>query len=67
MNTLPGRARAFSNGDILLKAGADAELSFVILSGRVEPRNAASLHIGENQSASGGNDTPFRFIIDVKA
>lgn len=47
MNTLPGRARAFSNGDVLLRAGADAELGFVILSGRVELRNPSGTLVGE--------------------
>ncbi len=31
-----------------------------------EPRNAVSLHIGENSIEAGGHDTPFHFVIDVR-
>lgn len=47
MNTLPGRARVFSNGDLLLRAGRDAETGFALLSGRVELRNAAGALVAE--------------------
>lgn len=32
-----------------------------------EPRNAVSLHIGENAIEAGGYDTPFHFIIEVRS
>jgi CRP-like cAMP-binding protein len=41
MTNLPARTRSFSDGDILLEAGADHERGFVILSGHVEIRSEA--------------------------
>lgn len=35
--------------------------------GLEEPENVAHLHIGANEIAAGGADTPFRFILDVLA
>tara|TARA_R110002110_G_scaffold415612_6_gene651994 strand:- start:19266 stop:20129 length:864 start_codon:yes stop_codon:yes gene_type:complete len=41
MNSLPGRTRVFSDRDVLLRAGEDPDAGFVIVTGRVELRNAA--------------------------
>jgi CRP/FNR family cyclic AMP-dependent transcriptional regulator len=47
MNTLPGRARVFSGQDFLLRAGEDPDVGFVIVTGRVELRNATGNLLGD--------------------
>lgn len=47
MNTLPGRTRVFSDQDVLLRAGEDPDAGFVIVTGRVELRNAAGTLLGD--------------------
>lgn len=47
MNTLPGRTRVFSDQDFLLRAGEDPDAGFVIVTGRVELRNAAGVLLGD--------------------
>ena len=47
MNSLPGRTRVFSDRDVLLRAGEDPDLGFVIVTGRVELRNAAGTLLGD--------------------
>ncbi|MBT6537040.1 MAG: cyclic nucleotide-binding domain-containing protein [Rhodospirillaceae bacterium] len=47
MNTLPGRTRIFSDQDFLLRAGEDPDAGFVIITGRVELRNAAGTLLGD--------------------
>jgi CRP-like cAMP-binding protein len=47
MNTLPGRTRVFSDQDFLLRAGADPDAGFVIVTGHVELRNAAGTLLGD--------------------
>ena len=47
MNTLPGRTRVFSDQDFLLRAGEDPDVGFVIVTGRVELRNAAGTLLGD--------------------
>ena len=47
MNTLPGRTRVFSDQDFLLRAGEDPDVGFVIITGRVELRNAAGTLLGD--------------------
>ena len=47
MNTLPGRTRVFSDQDFLLRAGADPDAGFVIVTGHVELRNAAGSLLGD--------------------
>jgi CRP-like cAMP-binding protein len=47
MNSLPGRTRIFSDQEYLLRAGADPDAGFVILSGHVELRNATGTLLGD--------------------
>ena len=47
MNTLPGRTRIFSDQDYLLRAGEDPDMGFVIVTGRVELRDAAGTLLGD--------------------
>lgn len=47
MNTLPGRTRIFSDQELLLRAGADPDMGFVIITGHVELRNAAGTLLGD--------------------
>jgi len=47
MNRLPGRTRVFSDQDFLLRAGEDPDAGFVIVTGRVELRNAAGTLLGD--------------------
>ena len=47
MNTLPGRTRVFSDQDFLLRAGEDPDAGFVIVTGRVELRNATGTLLGD--------------------
>jgi len=47
MNTLPGRTRVFTDQEFLLRAGEDPDAGFVIVTGRVELRNAAGTLLGE--------------------
>ncbi|MEP4378067.1 MAG: cyclic nucleotide-binding domain-containing protein [Alphaproteobacteria bacterium] len=47
MNTLPGRTRVFTDQDFLLRAGENPDTGFVIVTGRVELRNAAGTLLGD--------------------
>jgi hypothetical protein len=47
INTLPGRTRVFSDQDFLLRAGEDPDVGFVIVTGRVELRNATGNLLGD--------------------